>query len=263
VRLLRGRWFTEQDGRDKHTVAIINDSLARRFWPNQDPVGKRLDIGLTDQPNWEEIVGVIADVKRDALDAAINSEIYVPLAQIPTRFMTLVIRSTADPSTLTAAVKQRLADVDKEQPVSKIQTMQQVVSDSLSGRRVSTFLIAIFTGCAMLLASIGIYGVVSYWVAQRTREIGIRSALGAKQSDILQLVLGHGMLLAVTGTAIGLAASLPLTRFLASLLFGVSTHDALTLSAAAAALIGVALLACYIPARRAAKVDPLVALRFE
>ncbi len=263
VRLLRGRWFTEQDGRDKHTVAIINDSLARRFWPNQDPVGKRLDIGLTDQPNWEEIVGVIADVKRDALDAAINSEIYVPLAQIPGRFMTLVIRSTADPSTLTAAVKQRLADVDKEQPVSKIQTMRQVVSDSLSGRRVSTFLIAIFAGCAMLLASIGIYGVVSYWVAQRTREIGIRSALGAQQSDILQLVLGHGMLLAVTGTAIGLAASLPLARFLASLLFGVSTHDALTLGATAAALIGVALVACYIPARRAAKLDPLVALRFE
>ena len=263
VRLLRGRWFTEQDGRDAHTVAIVNESLARRFWPNQDPVGQRLDIGLSEKPNWQEIVGVVADVKGDALDASITSEIYVPHPQIPAGSMTLVIRSTADPATLAAAVRLRVAEVDKEQPIFNVRTMQEVVSNSLSGRRMSTILLAAFAGCALLLASIGIYGVVSYWVAQRTREIGIRSALGARQTDILRMVLGHGMLLAILGTGIGLAASLALTRFLATLLFRVSSHDGVAMASAAAALIGVALLACYVPARRAAKVDPLVALRFE
>ena len=263
VRLLRGRWFTEQDGRDAHTVAIIDESLARRFWPNQDPIGQHLDIQLSDKPNWQEIVGVVADVKGDALDASTTSEIYVPHPQTPTGSMTLVIRSTAEPGTLAAAVRLRVAEVDKEQPIFNVRTMQDVVSNSLSGRRMSTILLAAFAGCAMLLASIGIYGVVSYWVAQRTREIGIRSALGARQSDILRMVLGHGMLLAAVGTGIGLAASLALTRFLATLLFDVSSHDEVAMASAAAALIGVALLACYIPARRAAKVDPLTALRFE
>jgi putative ABC transport system permease protein len=244
-------------------VAIINESLARRLWPNQDPIGQRLDIGLTEKTNWQEIVGVVADVKGEALDASTTSEIYVPHPQTPASAMTLVIRSTADPATLAAAVRLRVAEVDKEQPIFNVRTMQEVVSNSLSGRRMSTILLAAFAGCAMLLASIGIYGVVSYWVAQRTREIGIRSALGARQSDILRMVLGHGMLLAAAGTGIGLAASLVLTRFLATLLFGVSSHDVTTMAASAAALIGVALLACYIPARRAAKVDPLVALRFE
>jgi putative ABC transport system permease protein len=255
--------FTEQDGRDAHTVAIINESLARRLWPNQYPIGQRLDIGLTEKTNWQEIVGVVADVKGEALDASTTSEIYVPHPQMPVSAMALVIRSASDPATLAAAVRRRVAEVDKEQPIFNVQTMQKVVSNSLSGRRMSTILLAAFAGCAMLLASIGIYGVVSYWVAQRTREIGIRSALGARQSDILRMVLGHGMLLAAAGTGIGLAASLVLTRFLATLLFGVSSHDVTTMAASAAALIGVALLACYIPARRAAKVDPLVALRFE
>jgi putative ABC transport system permease protein len=263
VRLLRGRLFAEQDGRDARAVAIINESLARRFWPNQDPIGKRIDIGLTQQTNWQEIVGVVADVKRQAMDASTTSEIYVPHAQTPVSAMALVIRSTSDPATLAAAVRLRVAEVDKEQPIFNVQTMRQVVSNSLSGRRMSTILLAAFAGCAMLLASIGIYGVVSYWVAQRTREIGLRSALGARPSDILRLVLGHGMLLAAVGTAIGLLASLVLTRFLSTLLFGVSNHDATTIASAAAALIGMALLACYIPAWRAANVDPLLALRFE
>ena len=263
IRLLRGRWFTEQDGRDVHTVAIINESLAHRFWPNQDPVGKRLDIQLSSKPNWQEIVGVVADVKLDSLDTATASEIYIPFAQEPTSAMTLVIRSTSDPTTLAAAVRHRVNEIDKDQPIYTVQTMRQVLDESLSGRRMSTFLSAIFAGCAMLLASIGIYGVVSYWVAQRTREIGIRSALGAHQGDILRLVLGHGMLLAVSGTAIGLAASLVLTRYLASMLFGITPRDLATLAASAASLIAVALLACYLPARRAAKVDPLIALRFE
>ena len=262
-RLVRGRWFTEQDGRDAHTVAVINESLARRLWPNQDPVGKRLDIGLGQKANWQEIVGIVGDVKREALDASTTSEIYVPLAQIPASAMSLVIRSTADPGTLATAIRLRVAEIDKEQPIYNVRTMQEVVSTSLSGRRMSTILLAAFAGCAMLLASIGIYGVVSYWVAQRTREIGIRSALGACRADILRMVLGHGMLLAVLGTGIGLAASFALTRFLTTLLFGVTNHDRATIGFVAVTLIAVALLACYIPARRATQVDPLVALRFE
>jgi len=263
LRLIRGRWFTDQDSLGARTVAIINESLARRLWPNQNPIGKRLDIGLAEKPNWQEIVGVMADVKRDGLDASTTSEIAVPFAQLPASAMAVVIRSTADPATLAAAVRQRVAEVDKEQPIYNVRTMQQVISTSLSGRRMSTILLASFAGCAMLLAGIGIYGVVSYWVAQRTREIGIRSALGAKQTDILRLVLGHGMLLAAIGTGIGLAASFALTQFLKTLLFGVTSHDLTTLAAVAATLIGVALLACYIPARRATKVDPLAALRFQ
>ena len=207
---------------------------------------------------------MVADVKRQALDASTTSEIYVPHAQTPVSAMALVIRSTSDPATLAAAVRLRVAEVDKEQPIFNVQTMQEVVSNSLSGRRMSTILLAAFAGCAMLLASIGIYGVVSYWVAQRTREIGLRSALGARQSDILRLVLGHGMLLAAVGTAIGLAGFARADAL--SLYFALrrleSRRDNHGLSAAAA-LIAVALLACYIPARRAAKVDPLVALRFE
>ncbi len=263
IRLLRGRLFTGHDGRDAHTVAIVNESLARRFWPNQNPIGQHLDISLSEKPNWQEIVGVVADVKRDALDASTTSEIYVPQPQIPAGAMTMVIRSTGDLSTLASAVRLSVAEVDKELPVFNVQTMQQVVSNSLSGRRMSTILLGAFAGCALLLASIGIYGVVSYWVAQRTREIGIRSALGANRGDILRMVLGHGMLLASVGTAVGLAASLVLTRFLSTLLFGVSNRDVVSMASAAAALIAVALLACYVPARRAAKVDPLVALRFE
>ncbi|HLK21313.1 MAG TPA: ABC transporter permease, partial [Bryobacteraceae bacterium] len=263
IRLLRGRLFSERDGRDAHTVAIINESLARKFWPNQDPIGQHLDIGLSEKASWQEIVGVVADVKIDALDVSTASEIYVPQAQKPEGAMTLVIRSTADLSTLASAVRTQLASLDRELPVFNVQTMEQVVSNSLSGRRMSTILLAAFAACAMLLASIGIYGVVSYWVAQRTREIGIRSALGANRSDILRMVLGHGMLLAVAGTAIGLAASLALTRFLATLLFGVSTHDLATMASAAGGLILVALFACLVPARRAMQVDPLVALRFE
>jgi putative ABC transport system permease protein len=181
VRLLRGRLFAEQDGRDARAVAIINESLARRFWPNQDPIGKRLDIGLTQQTNWQEIVGVVADVKRQALDASTTSEIYVPHAQTPVSAMALVIRSTSDPATLAAAVRLRVAEVDKEQPIFNVRTMQEVVSNSLSGRRMSTILLAAFAGCAMLLASIGIYGTGGFVLggAADTRD---RAPLGARRA---------------------------------------------------------------------------------
>jgi putative ABC transport system permease protein len=177
--------------------------------------------------------------------------------------MTLAVRATGDPVPLVSAIRAQVLAVDPEQPVFNVKTMHQVVSDSLGERRLSTFLLALFAGLAMLLAAIGIYGVVSYWVSQRTREIGIRTALGAGRTDILRLVLGRGMLLVGVGAGCGLLASLALMRFLATLLFGVSTHDALTMAAVPVTLGLIALAACYVPARRAARVDPLVALRFE
>ena len=263
MRLVRGRWFNEQDGRTGRRAVIINESFARRFWPNEVPIGKRMDLFYGSVEGWQEIVGVVADVRREGLDRAVTLEGYLPYAQSALNVMTLAVRATGDPAQLASAVRSQVLAVDPEQPVFNVKTMQQVVSDSLGARRLSTFLLALFAGLAMLLAAIGIYGVVSYWVSQRTREIGIRTALGAERADILRLVLGRGMLLVGIGVVGGLLASLALTRFLASLLFGVSTHDALTMAAVPVTLGLIALAACYVPARRAARVDPLVALRFE
>jgi putative ABC transport system permease protein len=264
MRLVRGRWFDDWDGRSAgRRAVIINESFARRFWPNEDPIGKRLDLFYGSTEGLEEIVGVVADVRREGLDRAVTLEGYLPYTQSPLDVMTLAVRATGDPAQLASAVRGQVLAADPEQPVFNVRTMQQLVSDSLGERRFSTFLLALFAGLAMLLAAIGIYGVVSYWVSQRTREIGIRAALGADRIDILRLVVGRGMLLAGIGVAAGLVASLALTRFLASLLFGVSAHDALTMAAVPLTLGLVALAACYVPARRAAKVDPLVALRFE
>ena len=263
MRLVRGRWFNEQDGRRSGRVVIINESFARRFWPNENPIGKRMDLFYGSMEGWQEIVGVVGDIRREGLDRAVTLEGYLPYTQSPLDAMTLTVRTKGDPAQLASAVRSQVAELDPEQPVFNVKTMQQVVSDSLGERRLSTFLLALFAGLAMLLAAIGIYGVVSYWVSQRTREIGIRTALGAERGDILRLVFGRGMVLVGIGVAGGLAASLALTKFLASLLFGVSAHDALTMAAVPVTLGLIAVAACYVPARRAARVDPVVALRFE
>jgi putative ABC transport system permease protein len=263
VSLLRGRLFTEQDGRHGQNVIIISDSVARKFWPDQDPIGKHMDMGLGDMKGFQDVVGVVADVKREALDRAAGLELYVPYTQVPSPAMTLVIRSTAEPRALAAAARAQVLAIDRDQPVYDVKTMRDVVSDSLSGRSVSTWLLAAFAGLALILASVGIYGVVSNWVSQRTREIGIRSALGADPRDIAALVLGRAMLMVAMGAAVGLAASLALTRFLSSQLFGAKPHDPWTLAAVPLVLGLVALLACYWPVRRALKIDPLTALRFE
>jgi putative ABC transport system permease protein len=263
MRLVRGRWFNEQDSRTGRRAVIINESFARRFWPNGDAIGKRMDLFYGSMEGWQEIVGVVADVRRGGLDQTVTLEGYLPYAQSALDEMTLAVRATGDPVPLVSAIRAQVLAVDPEQPVFNVKTMHQVVSDSLGERRLSTFLLALFAGLAMLLAAIGIYGVVSYWVSQRTREIGIRTALGAGRTDILRLVLGRGMLLVGVGAGCGLLASLALMRFLATLLFGVSTHDALTMAAVPVTLGLIALAACYVPARRAARVDPLVALRFE
>jgi putative ABC transport system permease protein len=265
VRLLRGRFFTEQDGRGGADVIIIGESVARKFWPNQSPLGKRVNIqfGHSDRKGWQEVVGVVPDVKRDGLDMAAGFELYIPFTQAPTNGMTLVIRSTGDPATLAAAARAQVLAIDREQPVYGVQTMQQVVADSLSGRRMSTGLLAAFAGLAVLLALIGIYGVVSYWVSQRTREMGIRAALGADPGHIVRLVLARGLIVTGAGIVVGLLSSLALSRLLASLLFEVKPHDLRTMAAVPLVLGVVALTACLIPARRAARVDPMVALRSE
>jgi len=263
VHLLQGRFFTEQDGRGGADVIIVGESVARKFWPNQSPLGKRVNMQLGDRKGWQEVVGVVPDVKRDGLDRAAGFELYVPFTQAPTNGMTLAIRSAADPGNLAAAARAQVLAIDREQPVYGVQTMQQVVADSLSGRRMSTALLAAFAGLALLLASIGIYGVVSYWVSQRTREMGIRAALGADPGNIVWLVLGRGLLVTGAGIVVGLLASLALSRFLTSLLFEVQPHDVRTMAMVPLLLGAVAVAACLLPALRAARVDPMVALRSE
>src|SRR5579872_785507 len=262
MRLLRGRLFTELDGTKGRAVVIINEAMARQFWPNENPVGKQIKVQYSIS-DVQEIVGVVADVKSSDLADKPTYQTYLPYHDLPGGGMTLVVRTTEDAIRIIPEVRQIIRAIDPEQPLAAIKTMQEVVSDSLGTRRMSTGIVGTFAFFALALASIGIYGVVSYWVSQRTREIGIRSALGARQLDIFELVLSRGMLLVGCGIAAGLAGSFVMNRYLSSLLFGVSAHDWTTMAAVPVVLTLVALVACCVPARRASRVDPLVALRFE
>ena len=262
VRLLRGRFFTSEDGGLDRHVVIINDAMAKKFWPNQDPIGKQMDIHFGPKGP-QEIVGVVASLKLDSLDRPTRYEAYVPYRQAPVPYISIVIRATSEPSRLASAARSQVFAVDPEEPVADVNTMEEIVNTSLAGRRLSMVIVGAFAMFALLLATIGIYGVVSYWVSQRTREIGIRSALGARRRDIFELVIGRGMILAAGGAMLGVLVSFMLTRYMASLLFGVSPHDWLTMTGVPVLLALVALVACCLPARRASRVDPMVALRFE
>jgi len=262
VRLLRGRMFTEQDGAKGHEVVIVNDSLAKKFWPNDNPIGKRIDMMIGAQGT-QEIIGVVSDVKLDALDMPIRYEGYQPYRQLPFNSMSIAIRTSSDPLQLANAARNQVFAIDPEEPVASVTTMTQVVNESVAGRRLSAIIIATFAAFALLLASVGIYGVVSYWASQRTREIGIRSALGARRADIFGLVIGRGFMLALCGAGAGVVASFLLTRYMESLLYGVSSHNWVVMTAVPLLLIAMTLVACAIPARRASTVDPVVALRFE
>ena len=264
IRHLKGRLFTDQDRDNTPNVIVVNEALASRYWPNQDAVGKRLSFG--EDPGkqvWLEIVGVVGNVKHKALEIEVMPEVYIPYRQDPSNFMSLVVRTTSDAASMVPAIRKQVLSVDKDQPVADIMTMEQRVAKSVASSRFVMLLLSSFSILALGLAAVGIYGVMAYVVTQRTQEIGVRIALGAQKRDVLKLVVGKGMALAIIGTAIGLVASLVLTRLMRSLLFGVTPTDWRTFVIASMVLLGVALLACYIPARRATKLDPLVALRHE
>jgi predicted permease len=261
IPLLKGRQFTEQDLENSQTVAIINESMARSVWPNEDPIGKRMTVGRMTKPS--EIVGIVVDVKNAGLEAETRSQIYTPYPQRPWAAMNIVVRTTGDPLSLTSAIRSQVFSVDKEQPVIDVQTMDQILSNSISQRRLTMYLLGMFAILALVLAFIGIYGVIAYSVTQRMREIGVRMALGAQKNDVLKLVIVEGMKPAIIGILLGLVIALSLTRLISSMLFGISAIDPATFTVISALLSIVALFACYIPAHRAASVDPMVALRNE
>ena len=258
-----GRAFTEQDRADAPPVVVVNESLARRDFPGEDPIGKRITV-WRDEKFAREIIGIVGDVKSSRLDAETDSQIYVPYAQdAGWGGLSLAVRTTVEPETLTAAVRGAVLSIDKNQPVHDIKTMDDVVAASVANNRLVVLLFGLFALLALLLATVGIYGVMSYSVAQRTHEIGIRMALGAQQADVLRLILKQGLMLTLAGVGLGLAGSFALSRLLESLLYGVSATDPITFGGLSLLLMAVALLACYIPTRRAMKVDPMVALRNE
>jgi predicted permease len=264
IPLLQGRLFNEQDTPDKPQVIVVDEFMAQQLWPNQDPLGKRVSFGdLASKPEWATVVGVVGRIKQYTLDADSRIALYLPQSQHTGRAMNVVVRSANDPASLAAAVKTQLHELDPDLPMYRVLTMEQRVAESLARRRFSTILLALFAAFALALATIGIYGVMAYLVSQGTREIGIRLALGASQRGILRLVIEQGMLLAGCGIGLGLVAAFAFSRLVSSLLFDVRSTDPLTFSAIALLLLAVALLASYIPARRAARIDPMISLRYE
>jgi predicted permease len=267
IPLSRGRSFDARDHKDSPPVIIVNETFARRYLAGTEALGQHIIIegeqGDNGTPPPREIVGVVGDVRSESLDTESGAEYYVPYTQLPEAAMSLVVRSAADLNSLSASVRQVIKEFDKEQYIPTIQPMTKLLVDSVARRRFNALLTGVFAVVALLLASVGIFGVLNYTVAQRTQEIGLRVALGAQTRDVLRLVVGQGVRVIALGVVIGLAASLALTRVLAGMLFGVTPTDPITFIGVSFLLVSVALLACYLPARRATKVDPLVALRSE
>jgi putative ABC transport system permease protein len=263
IPVLSGRTFTEQEAREDRHVAVVNETLARQHFPGQNPLGKYIRVFMANDPKPVEIIGVVADAKYKTLEGAPYAMTYMPHAELVYSEMTMVLRTNGDPLNLAAAVQREIQTIDKDQPVAEVRTMQSWMDELTARSRFGTLLLGIFAALALVLAAIGIYGVMSYSVTQRTHELGIRIALGAQSRDLLKLILGRGFALTLVGIALGLVASFALTRVMSSLLFGVSATDPVTFGGLALLLSAVALAACYIPTRRALKVDPMVALRNE
>src|SRR5713101_3755506 len=263
----RGRYLTAQDTARSARVGVVNEAFARRFFPGDEALGKRFSYGVADSgtPTWVEIVGVVGDVRQYGLARAPEPEVYYPLGQAPARAveMTLVIRSDLGLASLLSSLRTEIGSLDPDQPVTGLQSLESSVPTTLQQRRLSTLLLSLFSAGALLLALLGIYATLAYSVVQRTREIGVRMALGARGGAVVRLVVGQGMRLAALGAGLGVAFALLLGRVIAALLYGVGAHDPMTFAAVVVLLLGAALLACWVPARRASRVDPLIALRAE
>ena len=266
VSVLKGRGFNERDNKQAPGVIIVNQAFARRFFPNEDVIGKRIKPGIstdTDDPVMREIVGVVSDVRNRNLSSELRPGYFLPIAQMPFNQMTILVRTVNDPHSLITAVQNEVHSMDREVPVFNVKTMDEYIAATVAAPRFNATLLVIFAAVALVLTIVGLYGVMSYSVAQRTNEIGIRMALGAQTRDVLRLIVSQGFKLVLIGLAIGLVGAVALTRVIASLLFGVTAKDPLTFFTVAVVLAFVALLACYIPARRATRLDPLKALRYE
>ena len=265
IRLLRGRTFSEQDTKTKAAVIVVNETLAKRYWPNEDPLGKRIAFGSPGKPNpaWREIIGVVGNVKYFGLDEEQPPALYLAMAQAPQRGMTIVVRTSVPPLSLASGVREKIAALQPNLAIPAFATMDEAVASAADQPRLLSVLTGVFALMALLLAGVGLYGVMAYMVQERTQEMGIRLAIGARPSEVLRMVLAQGIKLALVGVAVGLAAALALTKVLASLLFEVSDRDPVTFLSVALLLVGVAFAASYFPARRAMRVDPIVALRYE
>jgi predicted permease len=267
IPLQRGRFVADSDTPETQPVAAVDENAAKMYWPNEDPIGKQIALtseGTTDKPVWREIVGIVGSVRhRSPVGEETKGQIYLPFRQKPLRTMRVVVRTSGDPTQLASAVRNEVRQIDREQPIFQVRTMTSLFNDFVAQPRFNMVLLAVFAGLALLLATVGIYAVMSYSVTQLTHEIGVRMALGAKQRDVLNMVLGQAAQLAVFGLAIGLAGALLATRVLQTLLFGVHAYDLSTFALIGFLLASVALLASFLPALRATRVDPMVALRYE
>ena len=266
IALLAGRVFNDMDRAESAKVSILSQGLARRYWPDEDPIGKRIRLGGDPQEPWRAIVGIVGDIRQKGLDGEATREYYIPYKQDTwgmTYDLTVVMRTAGDPRGLVGPAQEQVRAVDRGLPVHHVRTMAQLRAQSSAPRRFLMMLLTSFGGVALLLAAVGIYGVISYGISRRTHEIGIRLALGAQVTDVLKLVFRQGLMLILIGIGIGLAGAWVLTRIMSSLLFDVTPTDPATFSSVAVVLAAVATLACYLPARRATMVDPMIALRCE
>ncbi len=260
IPVLRGRAFTSQDAQAKPAVVVINEAMAKRFWPQEDPLGKRLTIDLN-EPGPREIVGIVKNIRHYSLDVEPKAEMYVPNLSLSQNIMSLVVRSNKDPLSLASAARQEVLAIDKNQPIYNVKTMKDLVDESVATQHFSMWMLACLAGVALILAAVGIYGVIAYWVTQRLHEIGIRIALGAASRDILRMIIGQSMTLALIGVGLGLVVAFIMTRLMRTLLYGISASDPIAFVVAALLLAGVAFMAALFPARKATRVDAIGALR--
>jgi predicted permease len=264
IPLVRGRTFNDQDSRENPRVTIVDEHMAAQLWPGQDAIGKRIRTGGPDSTSpWVTVVGVVGRVKQYALDSDSRIAMYLAQAQYPVRAMNVVIKTASAPENLTATVRKEVRELDPNLPIYGVRTMSDRVGDSIATRRFSVVLLTVFASLALALATVGVYGVITYLVDQGTRELGIRMALGATPGGITNMVIRQGLLLGGIGVAVGIAGALLLTRFLSSLLFGIEPTDPITFVAIGFLMMMVAIISSYIPARRAARIDPVISLRTE